>query len=154
MNQGFLGTAAPFAADLILLLEIAMGAGLLIGAWLARRQRFRQHACCQSGIVLLNLAVIAVMMIPSFRDHVLPKIPDRLNRAYFALATAHATLGTLSEIAAVYVLLSAGTRVLPEKLRLTNYKVWMRSVLALWWGVLSLGIATYTRWYVPGLFSK
>ena len=154
MRQGFLGTAAPRVADLILLLEIAMGVGLLTGAWLARARRFRQHAWCQSVIVLLNLAVIGLMMIPSFRVHVFPRIPGRLGKAYYALATTHAGLGTFTELAALYILLSAGTQVLPEKLRITKYKPWMRSVLVLWWGVLFLGIATYTRWYVPGLFRK
>jgi hypothetical protein len=43
---------------------------------------------------------------------------------------------------------------LPEKLRITKYKVWMRTVLALWWVVLLLGMATYARWYVPHLFRK
>jgi uncharacterized membrane protein YozB (DUF420 family) len=154
LRQGFLGTAAPRVADLILLLEIAMGVGLLTGAWLARVRRFRQHAWCQSVIVLLNLAVIGLMMIPSFRVHVFPRIPGRLGKAYYALATTHAGLGTFTELAALYILLSAGTQVLPGKLRITKYKPWMRSVLVLWWGVLFLGIATYTRWYVPGLFRK
>jgi uncharacterized membrane protein YozB (DUF420 family) len=138
----------------MLLLEIAMGVGLLTGAWLARARRFRQHAWCQSVIVLLNLAVIGLMMIPSFRVHVFPRIPGRLGKAYYALATTHAGLGTFTELAALYILLSAGTQVLPGKLRITKYKPWMRSVLVLWWGVLFLGIATYTRWYVPGLFRK
>jgi len=138
----------------MLLLEIAMGVGLLTGAWLARARRFRQHAWCQSVIVLLNLAVIGLMMIPSFRVHVFPRIPGRLGKAYYALATTHAGLGTFTELAALYIWLSAGTQVLPGKLRITKYKPWMRSVLVLWWGVLFLGIATYTRWYVPGLFRK
>jgi len=138
----------------MLLLEIAMGVGLLTGAWLARARRFRQHAWCQSVIVLLNLAVIGLMMIPSFRVHVFPRIPGRLGKAYYALATTHAGLATFTELAALYILLSAGTQVLPGKLRITKYKPWMRSVLVLWWGVLFLGIATYTRWYVPGLFRK
>ena len=138
----------------MLLLEIAMGVGLLTGAWLARARRFRQHAWCQSVIVLLNLAVIGLMMIPSFRVHVFPRIPGRLGKAYYALATTHAGLGTFTELAALYILLSAGTQVLPGRLRITKYKPWMRSVLVLWWGVLFLGIATYTRWYVPGLFRK
>lgn len=151
-NEGFLGTAAPLAADLVLLLEIGMGVGLLMGAWLAHSKRFRLHAWCQSVIVLLNLAVIAVMMLPSFADHVFPRIPARLGKAYYALATSHAALGSFTEIAGLYILLSAGTNLLPDKFRITRYKVWMRSILALWWLVLLLGIATYSRWYVPHLF--
>ena len=129
-----------------------MGAVLLIGAWLARKQRFRQHAWCQSVVVLLNFGVVVAMMIPSFEAHVAPRIPARLGKTYYALATTHAVLGSVTEIAGLYILLSAGTSVLPERLRFTSYKAWMRSVLALWWVVLLLGAITYTRWYIPHLF--
>jgi len=154
MKGGFLGTVAPPYAHLTLLLEIAMGVGLLIGAWLARRRRFRQHAWCQSAIVLLNLAVIVLVMMPSFRVHVSPRIPIKLGKSYYALATAHATLGSVTEILALYILLAAGSGVLPEKFRITKYKAWMRTVLVLWWFVLLLGLATYVRWYVPRFFRK
>src|ERR1700746_1494120 len=76
--EAFFETAAPRAANVVLVIEIAMGLGLLVGARLAREGRFRQHAWCQSSIVLLNLAVVAVMMIPSFRVHVLPRVPAKL----------------------------------------------------------------------------
>jgi len=152
--EAFLETAAPSGANLVLVLEIAMGIGLLLGARLARKGRFRQHAWCQSIIVLLNLAVVAVMMIPSFRIHVLPRIPAKLGKAYYALATMHAALGGVTELAGLYILLSAGTNVLPQRFRITRYKAWMRTVLVLWWVVLLLGLATYARWYVPHLFRK
>ena len=154
LREAFFETAAPRAADLVLVLEIAMGVGLLVGARLARKGRFRQHAWCQSVIVLLNLAVVVVMMIPSFRVHVLPRIPAKLGRAYYALATTHAAIGTVAELAGLYILLSVGTSILPEKFRISKYKAWMRSVLVLWWVVLLLGLATYARWYVPHLFRK
>jgi uncharacterized membrane protein YozB (DUF420 family) len=152
--KAFLEAAAPRGANLVLVPEIAMGTGILLGAHLARKKRFRQHALCQSAIVLLNSAVIAVMMIPSFRVHVLPRIPAKLGKAYYALATTHGAFGTVTELLGLYVLLSAGTSFLPEKVRITKYKLWMRTVLALWWFVLLLGMATYTRWYVPHLFRK
>jgi Ca2+/H+ antiporter len=140
LTEIFLETAAPPAANVVVALEIGMGLALLVGAWLARKRRFRQHAWCQSTVVLLNLAVIVVMMIPSFRVHVLPRI--------------HAALGIVTELAGLYILLSAGTSVLPEKLRITKYKAWMRTVLVLWWVVLLLGFATYARWYVPHFFLR
>jgi uncharacterized membrane protein YozB (DUF420 family) len=152
--KAFLETAAPRAVNVVLVLEIAMGIGLLLGARLARKKRFRQHAWCQSVIVLLNLAVVVMMMIPSFGVHVLPRVPAKLGKAYYALATTHGAFGTVTELAGLYILLSAGTNVLPEQLRITKYKVWMRTVLVLWWVVLLLGMATYTRWYVPHLFRK
>jgi uncharacterized membrane protein YozB (DUF420 family) len=145
---------APLYANVILVLEIVMGVGLLVGALLARRRRFRAHAWCQSAIVLVNLAVIVLVMIPSFRAHVSPQIPRKLGKPYYSLATAHAALGTITEIAGLYILLAAGTSVLPEKLRITKYKLWMRTVLVLWWVVLLLGVATYVRWYVPHAFRQ
>jgi uncharacterized membrane protein YozB (DUF420 family) len=154
LNKAFFGTAAPLAADLVLAMEIAMGVALLAGAGLARKGRFRQHALCQSTVVLLNLAAVVVMMIPSFRVHVLPRIPAKLGRAYYGLATTHAAIGTVTELAGLYILLSAGTSVLPEKFRITKYKAWMRTVLVLWWVALMLGLLTYARWYVPHLFRK
>lgn len=152
MSDGFLGTHASLTADTVLLLEIAMGVALLAGAWLARAKRFQQHAWCQSAIVLLNLAVIGLTMAPSLRTQVLPRIPAKLSKSYFGLATVHATLGSIAELAAIYILLGAGTRWLPERLRLKRYKLWMGAVLGLWWLVLFLGFATYARWYAPGLF--
>jgi uncharacterized membrane protein YozB (DUF420 family) len=140
---------APLYANLTLLLEIAMGAGLLLGAWFARKRRFHAHACCQSAVVLFNLAVIVLVMGPSFAAHVRPKIPRRLGKPYYALATAHATFGTIAEIAGLYILLAAGTNVLPARFRFSNYKSWMRTVLVLWWVAILLGLATYVRWYVP-----
>ena len=67
---------------------------------------------------------------------------------------AHAALGIVAEIAALYILLAAGTRVLPKNFRITRYKEWMRAVLALWWAVLLLGFVTYARWYFPHSFLK
>jgi len=152
LNEGFLGTNARLYADLVLLVEIGMGLGLLVGALLARMRRFRAHAVCQTTVVLLNLAIIVLVMVPSFRTRVSPKVPRKLGKAYYALATAHGALGSIVECGGLYILLAAGTKLLPERFRITRYKLWMRSVLVAWWLVLSLGLATYARWYIPHLF--
>ena len=149
MSEGLLGTAAPRYADVVLVLEIAMGAGLVVGAVLARLRKYRAHACCQSAIVLLNIAAIALVMIPSFSAHVGPRFPLRLGTSYYTLATAHAALGAIAQIAGLYIVLAAGTNVVPERFRITRYKVWMRRLLVLWWVVILSGLATYVRWYVP-----
>jgi len=154
LSEGFLGTAAPRYADLVLLLEIGMGLALLIGAVLARKRKFRVHAWCQSAVVLLNLAIVVLVMVPSFHRNVSPKIPAKLGKAYYGLPTVHAVLGGVTEIAALYILLAAGLNILPQRFRLTNFKLWMRTVLVLWWIVLILVMATYVRWYVPCLFRK
>jgi uncharacterized membrane protein YozB (DUF420 family) len=136
------------SADLILLLEMAMGVGLLIGALLARLGRFRGHAWCQASIVLLNLVLIGLTMAPSFHRLVFPKLPSRIGKPYYALAAVHGGLGSIAELGGLYILLAAGTNLLPEKFRIKRYKFWMRSALLVWWTVFLLGMATYTRWYV------
>ncbi len=153
-HEGFLGTAARWSVDLTLLLELGMGVGLLFGALLARMRLFRLHALCQSAIVLLNLALIALTMVPSFRLQVGPGLPSKLGKSYYGIATAHAALGSVAELAGLYLLLAAGTNLFPEKLRLIRYKLWMRSVLVLWWFVLLLGITTYARWHLPRLLRR
>jgi uncharacterized membrane protein YozB (DUF420 family) len=154
LREGFLGTAAPFYVDLVLLLELAMGLALLTGAFLARMHKFRAHAWCQSAVVLLNAIIIAIVMLPSFHRQVWPRIPLKLGKSYYAMATAHAGLGAIVECEAVYILLAAGTTLMPERLRLTRYKLWMRTALVGWWAVLLLGLATYVRWYIPNLFRR
>jgi len=154
LNEGFLGTAAPFHADLILLLEIAMGVGLLIGTIFARFRKFQAHAWCQSVVVILNVGAIVLAMLPSFRHQVAPRIPQKLGKSFYAMAAAHAALGAIVECAALYILLAAGTTLMPEKLRLTRYKLWMRTVVVGWWAVLLLGVTTYARWYIPNLFRR
>ena len=125
-----------------------MGMALLAGAVLARRRHYRAHAWCQSAVVLLNLVVIGLAMAPSFYTQLAPKIPQAMRKSYYAIAAGHAALGVIAELAGLYVVLAAGTRVLPKRFFLTNYRVWMRATLILWWMVLLLGVATYVRWYL------
>ena len=146
-ETGFLGTAATRTSDVTLLLEMGMGVGLLAGALLARAGQIRLHAACQSAIVLLNLALIVLMMLPAFRRHVLLQLPGKIGKPYYGLATAHAALGGVAELGGLYILLAAGTSLLPQKFRIKRYKLWMRGVLFVWWIVLLLGMATYARWY-------
>src|SRR5215470_10843304 len=139
---------APFSANVTVVFELAMGLALLFGAWLARRRQYRAHAWCQSCVVLLNLLVIAVAMVPSFHERVLPRIPARLGRWFYAVATTHALLGIVAETLALYVIAAVGTKILPRRFRLQDYKKTMRILLALWWLALVLGVTTYARWYV------
>jgi uncharacterized membrane protein YozB (DUF420 family) len=148
VDHFFLPTEAPQRANVMLLVELAMGFALVFGAWLARRGKFHAHAWCQSAVVLLNLVAIGAAMIPSFYVQVLPRVPARLGRPFYAIAVAHATFGTIAEFLGLYILLAAGTKVLPEQWRFRNYKTTMRVALALWWVALLLGLATYARWYI------
>src|SRR5258707_13641825 len=129
-----------------------MGVGLLFGALLARMRLFRLHALCQSAIVLLNLTLIVLTMVPSFRLQVGPGLPSKLGKSYYGIATAHAALGSVAELAGLYLLLAAGTNLFPEKLRLIRYKFWMKSELVRWWVVLLLRGTTYPPCSLSQLF--
>lgn len=145
--NGFLGTWASFGADVNLLIQIAMGIALLAGAFLARAKRFCAHGICQALVVLLNLPMIAMVMWPSFHTRVLPRLSAHLVKRNYAIATVHGVLGSLAEILGLYILLVAGTNVLPETWRIQHWKLWMRIELILWWIVLLTGFGTYYFWY-------
>ena len=96
--KGFLGTGATFSADLNLVVQVAMGAALAVGAFLARRKRYAAHGVCQTAVLLLNLVMIALVMWPSFRLQVMPRLIVHLGRRYYAAAAAHAALGMVAEL--------------------------------------------------------
>jgi hypothetical protein len=101
---------------------------------------------CQGTVVVLNLVLIAWIMLPSYREAVLPGLPEGLSRSYYYLPTLHAGLGTVAQLLGLFIALRAGTNLLPEVLRFRNYKLWMRAELILWWAVILLGITTYVAW--------
>ncbi len=145
---GFLGTRAPFSADINLVVQLAVAVALVAGAVLARRRRYKAHAACQAAVVLLNLVTIATVMWPSFQTQVAPGLVRHWDRRYYAAAAAHGALGMAAELLGLYILLAAGTRILPRRLRFTRWKLWMRTELILWWTVVIAGIAVYYVWYL------
>jgi len=143
---GFLGTGARFGSDLNLVVQLLMGLALVVGMILARRRHYRAHATCQGSVMLLNLVLIALIMLPPFARDVVPGLPRRLGQPYYFLPTLHAILGSVAQLLGLYILVRASTDWLPPALCFQNYKLWMRSALALWWCVIFFGIATYFVW--------
>lgn len=144
--NGILGTGAPLAADINLTLQILMGLALLGGMMLARRKRYGAHGICQSTVMILNLFMIALIMFPSFWSGVLPGLPGELEKPYYYVATLHAALGTIAELLGLFIILRAGTNLLPKAFCFDNYKLWMRTELVLWWSVILFGVLTYYIW--------
>jgi uncharacterized membrane protein YozB (DUF420 family) len=147
-RQGFLGTGATFGADLNLVVQILMGGALIAGTLLARRKRYRAHGICQTTVLLLNLLMIGLVMWPSFQQQVRPRLSKVLHKRYYAAAAIHATLGVTAELLGLYIVIVAGTNILPQWLRFTHWKRWMRVELVLWVVVLLSGMVTYCAWYV------
>ena len=146
--EGFLGTGATFKADLNLLVQLIMGVALIAGARLAKQKRYKAHGICQTTVLLLNLFMIGLVMWPSFRQQVKPALSKGLHKWYYEVAMLHALLGTTAELLGLYIVIPAGTNVLPRWLRFRHWKWWMRTELVLWVIVLLTGVGTYCAWYV------
>ena len=151
LYNGFLGTGAPFAADLNLVAQLIMALALGGGAVLARKKRYTAHAICQTSVLLLNLIAIAWVMWPSFQKQVKLALPKVVHHWYYAAAAVHALFGMAAEVLGLYVALVAATKLLPRWLRFHNWKRWMRAELILWWVVVLTGVGTYCAWYIASL---
>lgn len=135
-------------AELNLLVQLVLGALLLAGMLLARRGWYRLHGACQSTALLGSLALTAIWMIPALRDVYAPGLAGgRLHRVNVAVL-AHVGVGSVVLLLGLYVVLVAATPLVPARLRFTNYKAWMRTLLGLWWATILLGALLY--WFVTG----
>jgi len=146
--NGFLGTGASFPADINLAVQLAMGGALITGVILAKLKHYRAHGACQTTVLFLNLWMIGFEMWPSFRLQIAPHLPTVFRPAYYTIATIHAALGAAAELLGIYIVLVAGTELVPPSLRFTQWKRWMRIEVALWLLALTCGLGTYYEWYV------
>lgn len=146
--KGFLGTGATFGADFNLVVQIIMGTALIAGVRLAKQKRYKAHGICQTTVLLLNLLMIGFVMLPSFEEQVRPALSKGRHKWYYQVAMMHAALGMTAELLGLYIVIVAGTKILPQRLQFNNWKWWMRMELALWMIVLLTGVGTYCAWYV------
>jgi uncharacterized membrane protein YozB (DUF420 family) len=142
LSEGFLGRPSTFGADLNLLIQIALGLLLLAGLLLARRSRYAMHGACQSLALAATLVMTTIWMLPAYHNNYGPAIFKLGNRVNVA-AAAHVLVGSLALLIGIYVVLVAGTPLVPTALRFSNYKVWMRTLISVWWLALLLGVLTY-----------
>ena len=146
--SGYGGLSQTTIATAVLFVELAFAALLLVGMFLVRRGHVRWHAILQSTIVLGNVPIVAAWMLPQYLTSVWPGIPDELGQPFYLFPTLMLVAGAVVETLGVYVILVAGTNLLPERFRFRRYKLWMRTVLGLWWIVLLCGVSTYYFWFV------
>ena len=128
-------------------IQIALVLLLSSGVLLARAKRFRLHAVVQCIVVLLNFCLILRIMLPSFRQQIPVALPPPRN-VFIAIVLLHSLVGALAWLMAFYVVLVAGTPLVPRKLRFSNYRRWMWAVFLLWWAAFLLGYLVYSLWYV------
>ncbi|HEV2317063.1 MAG TPA: hypothetical protein VGV89_05765 [Thermoplasmata archaeon] len=147
--MGLFPANSPVYSDLVLVVEIAIAAMLVVGMFVARTGRIRVHMYLQSSMVLVNLPVVLSWMVPQYLTYVLPGLPREIGDPVYLFPTVMLVLGAAAESIGVYILLVAVTNWIPERIRFRNYKLWMRGELVLWWSVLVFGFSTYYIWYVP-----
>ena len=145
---GFGALSSTTIAQIVLVLELVFAGMLIVGTILARRGNIRWHAHIQSIAVLGNVPVVAAWMLPQYVANVWPGIPDEIGTPFYLYPTLMLVAGAAVEALGVYVILVAGTNLIPERFRFRNYKWWMRTLLCLWWGVLLLGLTTYYYWFL------
>jgi uncharacterized membrane protein YozB (DUF420 family) len=142
-GPGFLLSTSTLGGDLNLIVQLLLGVTLLAGAHLAQRGLYGAHGACQTTALALTLLLTIAWMAPAFRDVYEGSIERGVvNRVNVAVA-AHVVLGTLTLLLGGWIVLVAGTRLVPPRWRFTNYKLWMRTLLALWWLGIVFGVATY-----------
>jgi uncharacterized membrane protein YozB (DUF420 family) len=140
---GFLGQGAPWGADLNLVLQVGVGVLLLVGMALARRGRYGVHGICQSAGYVLALAMTVLWMMPAFHAiHADALGRGVVNRVTVAVAL-HVIVGTAALLLGAFIVLVAGTPIVPRRLHFSDYGKWMRTLLVLWWLAIVLGLAIY-----------
>ncbi len=115
---------------------------------MARAKHFRLHGILQSTIAILNLGFILRIMLPIFRHQVLSSLSSSWKDSGFTVVALHSLTGSLAWLLAFYVVLVAGTPLVPRRLRFSNYRRWMWMALVLWWIAFGLGCAVSYRQYV------
>ena len=89
-----------------------------------------------------------IWMWPSFREVYVPDLARGIANRTNVAVVAHAALGSVVLLLGAYVVLVAGTSLIPRRFRFQNYRAWMQTLLVLWWIAIGLGVLTY--WFANG----
>jgi uncharacterized membrane protein YozB (DUF420 family) len=134
----------------LLVTELVIAGLLVVGMVAVRMGHVRAHMLIQSSMVLLNIPIALFLMVPSFLTNVAPSLPSDIGQGFYLWPTVMLFAGVAAEALGVYIILVAGTNLLPERFRFRRYKLWMRTELILWWAVVLAGVATYYFWWAAG----
>jgi uncharacterized membrane protein YozB (DUF420 family) len=146
-RPGLFGTRANLFSDVNLIAQLVLLIGLSAGAVFARRGNISTHQYNQTTWVLINIILTIFIMILSFSENILPGIPANLLQVQAAISTIHASLGLVTILCGVYLLLRMN-QLIPKKYRIKWWKNLMRITLGLYWLVGLLGLVTYYIWYI------
>jgi CDGSH-type Zn-finger protein/uncharacterized membrane protein YozB (DUF420 family) len=144
-SPGFLGPGG-LMADLNLVLEFLLVAGLTFGWWLARRGNIAAHRYNQTVWVLLNTVLVALIMARSMGNAAVSS-PAGFAKTHVWVPWLHAAVGAATAVSGLW-LVSQMNGWLPRRLHVRGWKTMMRLTLAGYWIVALLGLGIYYVWYV------
>ena len=137
--QALLGTR--LSADINLVAQLLMLAALWVGFYFARTRQRTKHKNTQTTVVLVQLVLIAFVMVTSFWDYVIAG--QTFTGIVAQLMIIHGGLGLVAEGSGIYLVLRMRTQLIPPRYRVRNFKLVMRSTIALWTAIVVLGSGVY-----------
>jgi len=144
-----LGATAGFGANLSLAVMLLAAAMFTVGWRLAARGQLEAHRWVQTAAACLNAVLVLAWMVRSFVLYVLPEIPAKLGEGSYAITTVHAVVGAIGLVLGLFVVLR-GNELVPQALRFTNYKPFMRWSYALYMLGTVMGVIVYVVLYRGG----
>jgi plastocyanin len=136
------------SANINLIAQILILIGLWLGAYFARRKQISTHQNIQTTLVIANTFCILFVMATSFYSYVIAG--GTVTGTVAVLMMIHGAFGLVAELTGVYLILRMSTKILPGRLRVSNFKRVMQGLLGLWTIVVVGGLAIYyVRYLAP-----
>lgn len=145
--SGFLGTNANFAADMTLVLMVLIAGLFTYGLYLARKGGYEQHKWVQTAGAGLNLILVLWLMVLPFRDFVVRDLGGPRSSFFYTITRLHAVVGATAVVLGNFVVLR-GHKLVPKRLRFSNYKPFMRAAYIFYMLTTALGVWVYWTWFV------
>jgi hypothetical protein len=98
----------------LLIYILLLAPAMIVGFVFARRKLFAPyHKFTMTGITLFNWVLIVLLMLVSYRNFVLPGLPDNLSDIRNLLATVHLATGAIAQLLATYLVILMWTESTP-----------------------------------------
>jgi len=143
--MGFLGTQAGTAADVNLILQLALLGLLLVGRMRVKEKNYAQHGWFMAVAVALNAVLIVVVMLPSLLLG-LGFIAAYPTNPASITTVIHGLLGVAAELLGIYLVLK--WRFTKNVAECMKNKRLMVPTMALWTITVILGVLIYLQLYV------
>lgn len=138
MWLAFLGSQAPYAADLNLIVQTITLCLLLAGAYLARRARPKLHGRLMKSAVIIQFGALILWMGPSLL----------LNIGAFSSLGSGPLITVLHALGGIFTLALAVSAIYHRRIGPLQLKWTMRSTFCVWALAAILGISFYAYYYL------